>query len=71
MTSKSNTDCRYTFAESWLSILEHDGYSQRVLNELQRTRLSRRRIVWLLPRPLPLSRQQVVFLSQSSCVSLG
>jgi hypothetical protein len=26
-------------------------------------------MIGLLPHPLPLSRQQVVFLSQSSCVS--
>jgi hypothetical protein len=26
---------------------------QRVLNDLQRTRLSRRCIIWLLPHPLP------------------
>jgi hypothetical protein len=28
-----------------------------------------RRMIWLLPHPSPLSRQQVVSLSQSSCVS--
>ncbi len=28
------------------------GLKQRVLNDLQRTRLSRRRIIWLLPHPL-------------------
>ncbi len=43
-----------------------DGAEQIVLDSLQRTRLSRRRIIWLLG---PLSRQQVVFLSQYSCVS--
>jgi hypothetical protein len=32
------------------------------------TTLFRRRKIWLLPHPLPLSRQQVVSLSQSSCV---
>ncbi len=31
--------------------------------------LSRRRMIWLLPYPLPLSREQVVSLSPSSCVS--
>jgi hypothetical protein len=35
-----------------------------------RTRLSRRRLNWLLTHPLPLSHQQVVSLSQASCVSL-
>jgi hypothetical protein len=44
-----------------------EGYSQRVLNDLQRTSLSRRRTIWLLPHHL--FRQQVVSLSQSSCVS--
>ncbi len=39
---------------------------QRVMNDIQRTRLSRRRRIWILH---PLSRQKVVFLSQSSCVS--
>ncbi len=39
---------------------------QRVMNDIQRTRLSRRRI-WILPPPL--SRQKVVFLSLSSWVS--
>jgi hypothetical protein len=38
---------------------------QRVMNDLKRTRLSRRRMIWLLPQP---SCQQVVFFSQSSCV---
>jgi hypothetical protein len=42
----------------------------RVLNYLQRTRLSGRRIIRLLTHPLStLSRQQIVSLSQSSCVS--
>ena len=45
------------------------AYSQRVFNVLQRTRLSRCRMIWLLSHPLPLSRHQVVSLSQSSCVS--
>jgi hypothetical protein len=40
--------------------------SPRVLFDLQRTMLSRCRMIWLLP---PLSRQQVVALSQSSCVT--
>ncbi len=42
---------------------------QRVLNNLQRTRLSRRHKIRLTPPPL--SRQQVVSFCQSSCVSLG
>ena len=42
---------------------------QRVLNYVQRTRLSGGRLIWLLPHPFPLSRQQIVSLSQSSCVS--
>jgi len=43
-------------------------WKQRVLNDLLRTRLSRRRMSLLLPLPPfpPLSRQQVVSLSQSS-----
>ncbi len=47
-------------------------WKQRVLNDLLRTRLSRRRMSFLLPLPpFPsLSRQQVVSLSQSSWVSL-
>ncbi len=45
------------------------GGRQRVLNDLKRTRLSRRLMIWLLSHPLPLSRQQVVSLSPSSCVS--
>jgi hypothetical protein len=40
---------------------------QRVLNDLRRTRLFRRLMIWLLPHPL--SCEQVVSLSQSSCVS--
>jgi hypothetical protein len=40
---------------------------QRVLNDLERIRISRRRMIWLLPHTL--SRQQVVSLSRSSCVS--
>jgi hypothetical protein len=43
--------------------------SQRVLNDLKRTRLSCRPSNLALPPPYPLSRQQVVSLSQSSCVS--
>jgi hypothetical protein len=41
---------------------------QRVLHDLKRTRLSRRRIIWLLVHPL--TSQQVVCFSQYSCVSL-
>jgi hypothetical protein len=45
-------------------------FHQRVLNELQRSGLSRRLMIWLLPRLLsPLFRQQGVSLSHSSCVS--
>ncbi len=45
-------------------------FEQRALNDILRTKLSRHRVIWLLPHPLPsLSRQQVVSLSQSSCVS--
>jgi hypothetical protein len=44
-----------------------DSERQRELNDLQRTRLSRRRMIWLLSHPLhTLSR--LVSLSQSSCV---
>jgi hypothetical protein len=44
-----------------------EGDSQRVLNDLQRTRLSRRRMIWLHTQPLlpPLSRLKVVSLFQS------
>ncbi len=41
------------------SVLARKGYlpfeplPQRVLNDLKRTRLSSRRMIWLLPRPLP------------------
>jgi hypothetical protein len=42
---------------------------QRVLSGLQTTRLKSRRMIWLLPPSPPFSRQQVVSLSQSSCVS--
>ncbi len=38
------------------------------MNNLWWTRLSRGCMIWLLP--FPLSRQQVVFLSQAGCVSL-
>ncbi len=46
------------------------GSIQRVLNDLQRTKLSCPRMVWLLPRPPP-SRQLYcsVSLSQSFCLS--
>jgi hypothetical protein len=49
----------------------HTAAVQRVLNDLKRTRRSRRRMIWSPPPPTPppLSRQQVVSLSQSSCVS--
>jgi hypothetical protein len=43
---------------------------QRVMKDLYWTGLSRRGMIWLLPHPLRLSLQQVVSLSQSSCVSL-
>ncbi len=44
--------------------------NQRVLYNLLRTRPSCGRMIWLLPTPFPsLSRQLLVFLSQSSCVS--
>jgi hypothetical protein len=46
-----------------------EGRHQRVLNDLWRTRLSRRRMIWLLPHLLPHLRQQVFPLFQSSCVS--
>jgi hypothetical protein len=47
-------------------------WKQRVLNDMMRTRLSRRRMILLLPLPPfpPLSRQQVFSRSQSSWVSL-
>jgi hypothetical protein len=44
------------------------GWDQRVLNDLWRTRLFRRRMIWLLAHP-HLSCQQDAALSQSSCVS--
>ena len=47
----------------------YDDATQRVLNDIQRTRLSCSRF-WLLAHPTPLSRQQLFSLSQSSCVSL-
>jgi hypothetical protein len=31
---------------------EKEGFGHRVLNDLQRTRLSRRCMIWLLPSPL-------------------
>jgi hypothetical protein len=37
---------------SWPTSLTY-GQDQRVLNDLQRTRLCRRRLIWLLPHPLP------------------
>ncbi len=44
---------------------------QRVLNDLERTMLSCARMIRILAHPFTLlSRQQVVSLSQSSCVSL-
>jgi hypothetical protein len=43
--------------------------AQRILNDLQRTRLSCRSKIWLLPTPSLLSSQQFVSLSQSSFVS--
>ncbi len=43
--------------------------NQRVLDDFQRTRLSRCRITWLLPHPLPPSSVSKLSLSQSSCVS--
>ncbi len=47
-----------------------EGPDHRALNYLQRTRLSSRRMIRLLSRPLPPTpREQVVCLSQSSCVS--
>jgi hypothetical protein len=39
------------------------------MNDLWRTRLSLRHLIWFLPPPL--SRQQVVSLSQSSCLTQG
>jgi hypothetical protein len=48
-----------------------DTLAQSVLNDLQRTRISRHRMIWLLPNPFPpLCCQQDVSVSQSSCVSL-
>ncbi len=48
-------------------------WSQNVFNVLQRTKLSRHHMIWLLlPPPSPrFSRQQGVSLSQTSCVSPG
>jgi hypothetical protein len=48
---------------------EFQGRNQRVFNVLYRARLSLCRMIWLLPTH-PFARQQVVFLSQSSCASL-
>jgi hypothetical protein len=42
---------------------------QKELNDLEGIRLFRRRTIWVptaTPYPLPLSRQQVIYLSQSS-----
>ncbi len=47
-----------------------NALDQRVFNDLWLTRLSRVRMIWLLIHPLsPFSRQQLVYLSQSPCVS--
>jgi hypothetical protein len=46
-----------------------EGIEQRVVIDLLRTKLSRRRKIWLLPHPLPPLPQKFVSLSQSSCVS--
>jgi hypothetical protein len=52
-----------------ISIWSWEG-KQRVFNDLLRTRLSCRRMIWLLAHlPAPISRLQVVSLSQSSYVS--
>jgi hypothetical protein len=45
------------------------GNLQRVLNDIQRHRLSCGLMIRLLAHPPPLSREQVVSHSQSSCVS--
>ncbi len=62
---------KYTFFVHLLSrIIDKEiDRIKRVLNDLQRARLSCRRMTCLLPHHLPLSRQQVVSLSQPSCVS--
>jgi hypothetical protein len=53
-------------AMSYISLLGYGILHQRVLNDLYGHRLSRRLMILLLPRPLHLSSQQVVSLSQSS-----
>ncbi len=56
------------FIFSLMTQIVHRG--QSLLNDLQKTRLSAGRMIRLLTHPLPpLSREQVVSLSQSSCVS--
>ncbi len=43
---------------------------QRVLNNLWRTQISRRRMIWLPPNPLPpFSRKKILSLFQPFCVS--
>ncbi len=42
-------------------------WSQRVLDNLWRTRLSRRRMIWLLPSPSPVSK--LSFFFSLACVS--
>ncbi len=55
MKKSSYFSCRGSLAENY-------SY-QRILNDLWRTKLSRRRIIWLFPHPLPFSYQQVVSFS--------
>ncbi len=52
-----------------MGITVSNARNQRVLNYLQRARLSCCRMIWLLSHPLPPFRKNVVSLSQSSCVS--
>jgi hypothetical protein len=59
-----------TFGRSYtVFMIAFKGIVQRILNDFQRTRLSRCRMIWLLHHALPPSCQPVVSLSQSSFVS--
>ncbi len=56
-----------TVSDRWSSVYSAWVITQRVLNDLLRTKLSYGRIIRFLSHPL--SRQQVLSLSQSSCES--